>query len=207
MTEKRGKFIVLEGIDGSGKSSQIAAVANFILSKNKHNHLVITREPYKNREIRALLRKESNPYTRAEELARLYVEDRKEHVREMILPSLKNGLYVVSDRYKLATICYQSAQGLPIQGLIKMHEGLPVPDITIIVDVSVDVAEARMKKDSRDEHKFEANKQFQQKVRENYLQMPDVLPREKIFIVDGAKTIEEVGKEIISILEKIGFCE
>ena len=139
--EKRGKFIVLEGIDGSGKSSQIKNIVEFIL-KDKYNHVLVTREPYKNREIRKLLREEQNPYTKARKLAELFVQDREEHVSDLILPALKKGMHVVSDRYKLATISYQAAQGLLMQELIDMHENLPVPDVTFVIDVPVEYASA-----------------------------------------------------------------
>ena len=203
LEEKRGKFIVLDGIDGSGKSSQILNILNFILNKDKHNHIIVTREPYKKREIREILRQDNDAYSQAEKLADLYVNDRKEHVKEIILPALEKGIFIISDRYKFATIAYQSAQGLDINKLIEMHIDMPVPDATIIVDVPIEVAEKRMAKDSRQEHKFEADKEFQNKVRENFLKMPELLKDEKIFIVDGTKSIEEVGEEIIAILDKI----
>jgi dTMP kinase len=201
--EKRGKFIVLEGIDGSGKTTQIKNIAEFIINKDKYHHLLVTREPYKDKNVREILREGTDPYTKAKELAKIYVQDRKKHVQEVINPSLKSGLHVLSDRYKLATINYQSAQGLPKNKLIEMHQGLPIPNITFIIDTPVQTAKERMKNDSRNEHKFEAHLDFQSKVRENYLKSPSDFPEEKIVIIDGNQSIKDIKENILEHLEKI----
>ena len=199
----KGKFIVLEGIDGSGKSTQILKIAYNILGKSKYNHILLTREPYKKEEIRAILREDSDPYSQAKKLAELFVQDRKEHAKEFIIPNLEKGIHVISDRYKLSTIAYQSAQGIPVQELIDMHANLPIPDITIIVDLPAERAAERMSRDNRNEHKFEADVQFQEKTRQNYLKLQKVLSNEKIRIVDGTKSIEELTKDIIKIIDEI----
>lgn len=201
MQEKRGKFIVLEGIDGCGKSSQMFNIAKFITNKSKYNHILVTREPYKSREIRQILRQDSDSYSQARKLAELFIQDRKEHIEEIILPALSKGVHVISDRYKLSTIAYQSVQGIPVQELIDAHKGMLIPDIIIIIDVPVEVAEKRMRKEIRNENKFEANTEFKDKLRQRYLEMPKVLNGEKIVVIDGTKTIEETGKEIIEILQ------
>jgi len=200
--EKRGKFIVLEGIDGCGKSSQLLNIAQYIINKSKYNHVLVTREPYKIREIRGILRQDSNAYSQAKKLAELFVQDRKEHVQEIILPALNKSVDVISDRYKYSTIVYQSVQGIPIEELIEMHKNMPVPDLIFIFDAPVEIAEKRMSKDNRQEHKFEANKEFQEKLRQRYLEMSKIFPEEKIVIIDSTKTIEEIGKEIIKILDE-----
>lgn len=204
MQEKRekGLFIVFEGIDGSGKSTQIPAIAKYILEKSKYNHVLITREPYKSREIREILRQDSDPYAKARKLAELFVQDRKEHVDEIILPALEKGLYVISDRYKYSTIAYQSAQGIPLEELIEMHKGMPVPDLVLVFDVPVNIAKERMSRDSRNEHKFESNTEFQEKLRQKYLELPKILPGENIIIINGEKSKECVEKELIGILDK-----
>jgi len=194
--EKRGLFIVFEGIDGSGKSSQVHKFVYYLAGLSKYNHILLTREPYKSREIREILRQDSDPYSQARKLAELFVQDRKEHLQEIILPNLNAGTHVVSDRYKLSTIVYQSVQGIDIKELIKMHSGLLIPDITFIIDVPVETAVERMKKDSRKEHKFEANAEFLNKLRQKYLEMPKLLPEEKILIIDGTGSIDEVFEQV-----------
>ncbi len=80
-----------------------------------------------------------------------------------------------------------------------MHEGMPVPDYVFIIDVPATTSSERMKKNSekRDEkHKFEKNLEFLEKVRQNYLKIPEIFPKERIIIVDGSKSIEEISEEI-----------
>tara|TARA_Y100000310_G_C20564756_1_gene754905 strand:- start:395 stop:1003 length:609 start_codon:yes stop_codon:yes gene_type:complete len=191
-------FIVFEGIDGCGKSTQIWKLADYLSSKDKYNHILVTREPYKAREIREILKLNESPETKADKLTELFVQDRKEHVQELIKPALEKGIIVISDRYKYSTIAYQSAQGQSTNDLVELHTGFPIPDFVFIVDVDLDKASERMKKDQiRDvEHKFEKNRDFQGKVKENYLKLIDLLPEENIIVLDGNKTIEEIFEDV-----------
>ncbi|MDD5192738.1 MAG: dTMP kinase [Candidatus Nanoarchaeia archaeon] len=189
-------FIVFEGIDGCGKSTQILKLVNYFYNLDKHNHILLTREPYKEREIRKILKSEQDPYSQKEKLTELYVNDRKEHIKNLITPSLEKNMIVISDRYKYSTICYQSVQGQDVKGLMKMHENMPIPNFVFIINTSVKTASIRMHGDSRDEHKFEKNKEFLEKVRQNYLKMKEIFPNEKIIIINGEKPIEEIFKEI-----------
>ena len=214
MAEKKGMFIAFEGIDGCGKSTQIKKFAEYLFSKDKHNHVVLTRNPYKDTDIRGILRQDNDPLTQSNKLADLFIEDRRKHSEEIVVPNLKMGNFVVSDRYKLSTLAYQTAQGLNMQDLINRHEGLPVPDITFIVDLSAQDSALRMQKEDsklkmenensggRNEHKFEADLNFLEQVRQNYLKTKQFLPNEKIFIIDGRGDVESVFNEIISVFEK-----
>ncbi len=202
MRQKRGKFIVLEGVDGCGKSSQALLLANFLLGMSDYNHVLLTREPYKKRKIREILRKDENPYSQAQNLAKLFVEDRREHISEIIEPSLAKGIHVVCDRYKYSTIAYQSAQGIPITELIKMHQNMLVPDATFILDVPIEIAKKRIAKGKGGiEQKFESNGEFLERVRQNYLEMSRLLPQENIIILDGTKSIGGVNQRIKKELE------
>ncbi len=201
--EKKGLFIVFEGIDGCGKSTAMLNFANYLAKKDKHFHLLLTREPYKKREIRGILREESNPYTQKEKLARLFIEDRKEHAFEVIFPNIKSGVHVLSDRYKYATLVYQTVQGLEFDKLLALHANMPVPDIVFIIDVPIEVSSKRMSGDSRTEQKFEANKDFLDKVRHGYLALQYLLPQERIVIIDGNRTIQEVNSQVIEEFERL----
>ena len=198
---KKGKFIVFEGIDGSGKSFQIRKLTEFISNLDKHSHILITREPYQEREIREILKLAEKPEERAEKLAELFVKDRNEHVSELILPNLNRSVIVISDRYKYSTICYQAAQGLEVNKLVDMHKNLMIPDIIFVIDIPVSVAMERMQKDNirKTEQKFEKNPVFLEKVRQNYLSLPKLFPNENMFIINGNKSIEDVSKEIWDI--------
>ena len=200
---KRGRFIVFEGIDGCGKSTQILNTVNHIVNENKYNHVVITREPYQKREIREILRNDSDAYSQADKLTDLFVRDRKEHIQDVISPALEKGIDVISDRFKLSTIVYQSIQGMNTDELIKMHLNMPIPDLTLVFDVPASVAVERMRKENRDnKHKFEADQEFLEKLRQKYLEMPKLLPEEKIIIIDATKPIEEIKQEILKILSE-----
>ena len=196
-------FIVFEGIDGCGKGSQMQKLANYFSTKNKYNHLLVTREPYKVREIREILKLDEPPEAKAEQLTNLFVQDRKEHIQDLIKPALEKNVIVISDRYKYSTIAYQTAQGQDIQKLVEMHKGMPIPDFVFIIDTDLDEAFERMKKDEiRDEeHKFEKSREFQGKVKENFLKLPALLPEENIIVVDGNKTIEEIFEDIKNVFE------
>lgn len=203
MNNKKGMFIAFEGIDGCGKSTQIKKFADYLFSKDKHNHVILTRNPYKDTDIRGILRQDDDPLTQADKLANLFIEDRRRQAEELVIPNLEKTHFVVSDRYKLSTIAYQGAQGLNIPNLIKKHEGLPIPDITFIIDLSAQDSSLRMKKEeSRNEHKFEADLNFLENVRQNYLKAKDFLSNEKIFIIDGKRDIDSIFNEIINIFEK-----
>lgn len=109
MNQKRGMFIAFEGIDGSGKSTQIKKFVLYLFDRDKHNHIVLTRNPYKDMNIRAILRADDDAMSQAEKLADLFIEDRRIFVEELVKPALEKGHTVITDRFKLATISYQAA--------------------------------------------------------------------------------------------------
>tara|TARA_B100000902_G_scaffold350801_1_gene360382 strand:- start:68 stop:703 length:636 start_codon:yes stop_codon:yes gene_type:complete len=165
----KGKFIVFEGIDGSGKTTQIKKLSNWLNESDlipENNQLVITREPggtQLGKSIRSLLlntSQELNPNSITELL--LYAADRAQHVSEIIRPSLNKGDWVVSDRFCGSTLAYQGyGRKLDIK-LIKDLETIATqgisPDITFLLDIPVDESikrrinrkEDRMEKEGRD---------------------------------------------------------
>jgi len=204
MEDKRGKgmFIVFEGIDGCGKSTQIKKFANYLFNKDKYNHIILTRNPYKDTDARRILREDSDPLTKSEKLAELFIADRKNQVEKIVIPNLDKGHIVISDRFKLSTITYQSAQGLNIYDLINKHKEMPIPDITFVIDTSTDEASKRMKnEEGRNEHKFEANKEFLENTRKNYHKVKEILD-DKIFLINGNRSEEEIFEEIVKIFEE-----
>ena len=203
--EKRGIFIAFEGIDGCGKSTQIKKFARYLFDRSKHTHIVFTRNPYRDVRIRELLKADEDPLSQAEKFAELFISDRKKHVEEVVLPSLAQGLHVITDRFKLSTIAYQAAQGLDINELIKKHDGMPIPDITFVIDVPAHVAARRMKTDGErkvKEHKFEKHIEFSEKIRDNYYKAKILLNNEKIFIINGERNEDEIFNEVVSIFER-----
>lgn len=202
---KRGQFIVFEGIDGCGKTSQLKFFSEFLFSHDKHNHVLTTREPYKTLEIRKLVKDDPDPLSGAEKMTQIFLDDRKQHVEELITPALDKGWHVVSDRYKLSTIAYQSAQGLPMEHLIQIQSDLPVPDMTFIIDLPANIAAQRMalEKEREAVHKFESNLDFLERVRLQFKRLKDILADEKIFVIDGSRSKEEIHAEIVSIYKRL----
>ncbi len=202
----RGKFIVLEGIDGSGKGTVGKMLAAYLFDRTKSTHLLLTREPYDSpylAQIRKLLKETSDPKENARQLAELFVKDRQLHAAVME-ENLGRGVHVICDRYKHSTLVFQQAQGLPLEELIKMHKGLPVPDLTIILDVAEDVALKRILGDQGRTHLevFERS-EFLKKLRGLYLALPGQLSGEQIKVIDGDGTPEAVFARVRAEVDKL----
>ena len=160
----KGKFIVFEGIDGSGKTTQINQLSKWLNETNfipKNNQLVVTREPGGTKlgeSIRSLLldtSREKSPDSITELL--LYAADRAQHINEIIRPSLNQGDWVISDRFCGSTLAYQGyGRKLDIK-LIKDLENIATqgisPDITFLLDIPVD--ESIRRRISRNDDRIE----------------------------------------------------
>ena len=190
----RGLFIAFEGIDGCGKGTQAKMFHSSLWDMNKSNHVILTREPYNSEEIRDILRKEESAYKDAHKLADLFIKDREKHIDELVLPNIERGIHVVTDRYSLSTIAYQSAQGLDMDELIERHEGLLHPDITFLIDVPVYVA---FQRSTKEEQKFEGDYEFQSSVHANYQEAARKLAKHhKIELIEGRGGIDKVADDV-----------
>lgn len=205
----KGKFIVIDGPDGSGIDTQTKRTALYIFDKRKDNHICLTREPFKSehyQRIREFLNSGADPRANAEKLAELFVADRRVH-EAAIRSHLDDGYSEVSARYKYATFAFQQAQGLAFGKLLAMHSGILVPDLAIILDVPTEVALARIAADVKSgkrTHKevFE-QPEFQGQVRRNFLALPGLLPKENIVVVNGNRPVEQVFEDIRKEVDKI----
>ncbi len=205
---KRGVLIAIEGIDGSGKTTQCLLLYDALRKKNCD--VLLSHEPTEGKigeKIRNLLKKNSD--IKSQEVYELFVRDRMEHVNEKIEPALKEGKIVIIDRYFISTIAYQGASGIPIAKIINNHEKFaPMPDLVIILDIPVDEAIKRLSNKRKD--LFEKNIDFLQKVREIYLNMKKFL-NTNIIIIDASRSIMDVHKEILyyvmNFIEKRGICD
>lgn len=160
-----GKFIVFEGIDGSGKTTQ----ARFIIGKlgEMGHSIIFTHEPYKNVDLKYM--EELDPIERQ----RLFIEDRKEHLEEIILPALALGKVVICDRYFLSTVTYGISEGIEMEKLIAMHEEILggnfiLPDKIFILDVPEGEAMARLISKKLPLGHFEKEEKLK-KIRESYI--------------------------------------
>ncbi len=132
---KRGRLVAFEGIDGCGKSTQLARAAE-ALRRSGHD-VVETREPTDGptgQRIRDMARSDE-PVTPREEL-RWFVEDRREHVTQVIEPALAAGQLVLTDRYTLSSAAYQGARGLEHLAILEQGErDFPVPDLVLLFEI------------------------------------------------------------------------
>ncbi|GEM_PF-636428 len=208
-TTKRGKFIVLDGIDGSGKGTQLQYLSQYLFNLQKTNHILITREPYISnayQKIRALLKSGKNPRDNAALLTRLFIQDRKQHAL-WIKKELRAGHHVISDRYSYSTFAYQQTQGMELPMLKKMHAGILVPDLAIIVDVPVKVTLFRQTRDGvrKFQEVFEKSefKEFQETLRKNFLTLPRQLPSHPLKVINGNRRPEQVFTVIQKEVDKL----
>lgn len=204
-----GFFITFEGIEGCGKTTQIKMAGEYLSSK--HIPFIITEEPGGvplGLEIRKILLNESSFAICAESEVFLFSAARSQHVRDVILPTLKENKIVLCDRFSDATIAYQGfGRGLDIHFIQKINEtstGKLKPDMTLLFDAPVEVGLKRaLRRISRfegvsKEDRFEREDLiFHEKVRGGYLSLARNEP-ERFKIIDGTKSIDEVHREVCS---------
>ncbi len=204
---KKGIFIVVDGIDGSGKSEIVKMLHNYLFSKSKKYRILTTREPTNGKygkKIREMLRKEKDPLSNDKKLTELFIKDREEHLRIIIEPFLKRSNHhehniVISDRYYYSTIAFQGAQGIDIKSLINKNKQFRKPDITFILDSEPSIALKRIR--YRQKEKFE-QLEFMKRIRKNFLMLPRLL-KDNIKIIDSNKPLKNVLADIKSELDKL----
>ena len=197
----RPQFLTFEGIEGSGKSTQVKKLHAFFLEKNID--AILTREPggtFAGEKIREILIDEKIEKLEAKTELFLNFAARLEHVEKLIKPSLAQGKTVISDRFIDSTFAYQgNAFGLDktlIEDVKKMAISDFAPDITFLIDVPVEAAFARIQTRADNNRYEKLGFDFHQKVRDGFLQLAKKNPRIKV--IDGTKNQQEVFVEIIS---------
>lgn len=198
-------FIVLEGIDGAGKSTQAKMLAKWF--ENKGYEVVLTKEPTDTafgKLIRRLVLtggKEGiidGARISKEAEALLFAADRAEHVKKLIEPSLKAGKVVISDRYFYSSLAYQWARGLDLEWLINLNAFAPRADLVILLDLPVKESIKRINGRSiRSE--FDKIVELQKKVRENYLKLAEKF--EEIRIINALAPVEDIHNDIVALVE------
>jgi len=188
-------LIVIEGIDGSGKSTQ-AKILFDKLSKMGCKVALLAEPTNSIYGIKIREKLASGEYT-AEELYELFVKDRELNAAN-IRRLLSRGYIVILDRYYISTIAYQGAQGIPIERILRDHKNFPQPDIVIILDIDPGKALNRLKKKK---DTFETQR-FLEKVRAIYLEVPRILVHlnSLIKVVDADRNPIEVSEEIWEIV-------
>jgi len=204
-------FITFEGVEGSGKSTQIQLVKEFF--EERCQEVLLTREPGGSKlgiKLRDLI---LNPYEndKPKDLTELllYIADRAHHVETIIEPALKDNIVVLSDRYIDSTTAYQGyARGFDLKQIEYLNSIATKnlkPDLTIVLDLDPSDGLKRVLerggKNSLDRLEQESIN-FHQKVRNGFLELAKQEPN-RIKIYDARKKVEEINREIINDILKI----
>jgi dTMP kinase len=196
MTAPAGRFIVVEGGEGVGKSTQVPRLAASLRETGRE--IVVTHEPGDTKlgaDLRAvLLHADTLLDARAELL--LMVADRAQHLAEVVRPALERGAIVVCDRYEPSTLAYQGvARGLGVEDVERLSEWATAgvdPDVVIVLDLPDEIAEARV---SPDRDRFErAGADFHARVRAAYRELA---PARGWVLVDADGTPDDVAARVL----------
>ena len=196
---QKGFFIVFEGADGSGKSTQIGKLADYIREKNKYKEVFLTREPTANaNEIIRKLVSDNDSFKGGDFFTDAFILDRRNHFNYLINPLLEKGVDVLCDRYSMSTCAYQQTQGVDLKSILKKHDGIPAPDLTFYLDVSLESSLDRIYSRRQGNEKFE-KEEFIGKLIANYRKLAvskDKLTRKvlgKVVMIDGNSRVERVS--------------
>ena len=201
--KKTIRFLAFEGIDGSGKTTQVLLLSHWLLSRGYN--ILVTEEP--TREfitgyfVKIALRHKDKLPEAAYLL--LFLVDRMNHIKNRIMPALDSGKVVISDRYHFSTLAYQTAQGIPrekIDGVLRVLEfEIPLPDLTILIDIPAEIALERLHRREKGIVDLYEKKEFLERVRENYLKLADEYD---FMVIDGTEDPLSIHRKIIRKLKK-----
>ena len=193
----RGLLVVVEGIDGAGKSTIVQELAAHCT--RERISFVVSREPT-NGQWGALLRQSaaSGRLSLEEELD-LFIKDRHEHVNDVIAPALRCGKVVLLDRYYFSTAAYQGARGGDVDAIICANqEFAPAPDLVLLLDVDPAASGDRIRARGSELDQFEA-RDYQAKVRKIYLSLKDPAIR----VVDAMRPAELVFRDCLAHFRQV----
>ncbi|MBY0475515.1 MAG: dTMP kinase [Nitrosomonas sp.] len=203
---KQGKFITLEGIDGAGKSTQLAWIVELLQRVGRP--VVMTREPggtALGEQLRALLL-DKTMTMHAETEALLMFAARREHLDKVILPALAQDQWVISDRFTDASFAYQSGgRGLDSDKLAILEQwvqGGLQPDLTLFFDVPVEVGQERISQIKNRDRFEQEQADFFQRVRIAYLDRAKQFP-DRIKIIDSSQSLAGVKAAVEQTLQPL----
>ncbi len=203
-----GLFIVLEGIDGAGTTTQAQLLGAWL--EERGETALLTGEPTParvGRIIRQILQHQlvdaeaDAPLAVDEEtMALLFVADRADHLRQAVLPALDAGRIVVSDRHYLSSVAYQSVR-VDMAWVEELNAGLRRPDLTILLDIEPEVSLRRKRGQGQPAERYE-KEAYLSRVRENYLLACEHARAagERIEQIDGAQPIQAVTEQIRTLV-------
>ena len=203
--KNKGYFISFEGIDGSGKSTQIQKLAEFLEARDFD--ILITREPGGSKggeEIRNLLLQGNVDRWSAETEILLFTAARRDHLERIILPALEEGKIVICDRFTDSTRMYQGMRGVNLRNLVDTLNEKVIkfdPDLTIVIDINPEISLKRAKSRKTVEERFEDfGVDLQMKMREGFLELAKEFGN-RVEVVNGQQSIDELAKDICSLVK------
>lgn len=193
----QGKFIVIEGLDGSGQSTQVALLRDFLTKKGFQ--VISTKEPFKNSSVAGTIKSalDKKIKIQPQEFQKIFIQDRKEHLEKEIIPALKLGKIVVCDRYFFSTFAYGAFEGIDLEWLIEKNNEFLLPDLTLILKVSPEICIQRIESRGKQKQFFETKNKLE-KVWQTFKIMPERF--NNVYLIDGEKSIEDVFSQIKDIL-------
>ena len=201
----KGYFISFEGIDGSGKSTQIKKLARFL--ETLDFNVIITREPggsVGGEEIRNLLLKGQVDRWSAETEILLFTAARRDHLERIILPAIDDGKIVLCDRFTDSTRMYQGMRGPNLRNLVDMLDEKVIncdPDLTIIIDIDPEISLKRAKSRKTAEERFEDfGVELQMKMRKGFIELAKEFSN-RIEVVNGQQSVDRLAKDIRSLVK------
>ncbi len=202
----RGKFIVFEGGDGSGKSTALEKIYDFLVENGIE--CIKTREPGGikiSEDIRNIILDTKNTEMDRKTEALLYAAARRQHLVEKVIPELEKGKIVLCDRFIYSSLAYQGyARGIPVDEIFQINKfaiGEYMPDLNIFFDISPEVGLSRIQKNKdREVNRLDLEKlDFHNRVRDGYYKLVEK-NKENFAIIDAEKSIDEVFNETKDII-------
>ena len=199
-----GKFITLEGIEGSGKSTSLKDISNTL--DQKSIDYIVTKEPGSGslgKDLRSLLLNNDNKISGQVELL-LMMADRKNHLDSLVIPNLNNGNWVISDRYLDSTYAYQGGgreMDFALIDELSNSLNLPAPDLTILFDLPVEIALERAKQRANLDRFEKESLDFHNRIRNVYKSRAMEEPK-RIKIVDSSVSFQEVKDQVVCIVSQ-----
>ncbi len=205
--KRKGLFISFEGIEGTGKSTQARLLRDWL--ETKGIEAVLTREPGGTeigKSIRHVLLDEKHARMDPATEFLLYAADRRQHMAEEILPALKRGLVVITDRFSDSTRAYQGyARGLDMPLLEKLNEVATEgrePDLTLLLDMDVCEGLLRNRNANKSDRLEMEDVDFHERVREGFLSIQRAEP-ERVKLIDATGSVEDVHARVIETVRKL----
>lgn len=197
-----GKFIVIEGLDGSGQSTQVRLLQDFLTRQGFD--VVSTKEPTIDSEagkkIRQILDEKEKLAPAA--LQELFTRDREEHLRNLIIPALEQGKIVITDRYFFSTFAFGVADDLDLEWLIGLNDQFLLPDLFFILRVKPEVCIQRIERRGEGIKLFEKEGKLR-KVWQTYEILPERF--DNVHMIDGEQSIEGVFFQIKTALSELNI--